>query len=103
MIRSLALVAFFIVTNAVAQTPKPVDIRKSLVRISTTSQDPDYKVPWNPGTMSGGVGAGFVIDGNRILTNAHVVSNARFISVQRENDPRQYSGQVKFIAHDCDL
>src|SRR5260370_7399197 len=25
------------------------------------------------------------------------------MSVQRENDPRQYSGQVKFIAHDCDL
>jgi S1-C subfamily serine protease len=103
MIRRLALVAFFIVTNAVAQLPKAVDIRKSLVRISTTSQDPDYKVPWNPGTMSGGVGAGFVIDGGRILTNAHVVSNARFIVVEKEDDPQRYPATVQFIGHDCDL
>src|ERR1700730_16543391 len=103
MIRRLAFVVFFIVTNAVAQSPKPFDIRKSLIRISTTSQDPDYKVPWNPGTMSGGVGAGFVIDGNRILTNAHVVSNARFIVVEKEDDPQRYPATVQFVGHDCDL
>jgi S1-C subfamily serine protease len=103
MIRRFAFVVFFIVTNAVAQSPKPFDIRKSLIRISTTSQDPDYKVPWNPGTMSGGVGAGFVIDGNRILTNAHVVSNARFIVVEKEDDPQRYPATVQFVGHDCDL
>src|ERR1700747_3868029 len=88
--------------RAVAATPK-FDVHKSIVRITTTAQEPDYRVPWNPGSISTGIGAGFVIDGSRILTNAHVVSNGRFISVQRENDPCQYSGQVKFIAHDCDL
>ena len=96
------LVATNAVAGAVADTPK-FDVHKSIVRITTTAQEPDYRVPWNPGSISTGIGAGFVIDGNRILTNAHVVSNGRFISVQRENDPRQYSGQVKFIAHDCDL
>jgi S1-C subfamily serine protease len=98
----LAVIAGTIVTNAIADIPK-VDVHKSIVRITTTSQDPDYHVPWNPGSISTGIGAGFVIEGNRILTNAHVVSNARFISVQRENDPRQYSGEVQFVAHDCDL
>jgi S1-C subfamily serine protease len=103
MIRStLFAIASLVATSAVADTPK-VDVYKSIVRITTTAQEPDYRVPWNPGSISTGIGAGFVIDGNRILTNAHVVSNARFISVQRENDPRQYSGQVQFVAHDCDL
>src|SRR6201988_4866477 len=103
MIRStLFAIAWLVTTTAIADTPK-FDVHKSVVRITTTSQDPDYRVPWNPGSISTGIGAGFVIDGNRILTNAHVVSNGRFISVQRENDPRQYSGQVQFIGHDCDL
>ena len=103
MIRSTFFgIACLVATSAVVDTPK-FDVHKSIVRITTTAQEPDYRVPWNPGSISTGIGAGFVIDGNRILTNAHVVSNGRFISVQRENDPRQYSGQVKFVAHDCDL
>ena len=79
------------------------DVRKSVVRITTTSQDPDYKVPWNPGNITRGVGAGFIINGPRIITNAHVISNARFVTVERENDPKKYPARVKHVAHDCDL
>ena len=80
-----------------------VEVRKSLVHITTTTQDPNYRVPWNPGANECGTGAGFIIAGNRILTNAHVVANARFISVERENDPKHYIAKVEHIAHDCDL
>ena len=76
----LALVFF---TSCSALAAQPAAIRKSLVRISTTSQDPNFKVPWTPGSVGGGVGAGFVISGSRIMTNAHVVSNARFLSRPR--------------------
>lgn len=79
------------------------DVAQSMVRISTTSQQPDYAVPWNPGSVTGGVGAGFVISGNRIMTNAHVVSNATFITVVKEGDPRPWEARVIHIAHDCDL
>jgi len=58
--------------------PKPNGpVQKSLVRITATAVEPDYKAPWNSGGIQRGVGAGFVISGNRILTNAHVVSNSR--------------------------
>ncbi len=79
------------------------EIRKSLVRISTTSQEPNYRIPWASGSVSGGTGAGFVIEGHRILTNAHVVSNARFLTLKRENDPKNYIARVEHIGHDCDL
>ena len=79
------------------------DIRKSVVRVTTTSQNPDYKVPWNPGNIERGIGAGFIISGPRIITNAHVISNSRYVTVERENDPKKYSATVKFVAHDCDL
>jgi S1-C subfamily serine protease len=102
MIRCTVFFALAIATSAVAEISKP-DIHKSLVRITTTSQDPDYRVPWNPGNITVGIGAGFVIDGNRILTNAHVVSNGRLIVVEKENDPKEYIGKVEFIGSDCDL
>ena len=82
----------------------PADVvRKSLVRITVVTQDANYRVPWFPGNTGGGIGAGFVIDGQRILTNAHVISNAKFITVERDNDPNKYIGHVQFVGHDCDL
>jgi S1-C subfamily serine protease len=78
-------------------------IQKSLVRITATEVEPDYRAPWNAGALQRGVGAGFVIEGNRIMTNAHVVSNSRYLTVERDGDPNKYPAKVKFIAHDCDL
>ncbi|MFA7233726.1 MAG: trypsin-like peptidase domain-containing protein [Terrimicrobiaceae bacterium] len=98
MFRFLTIVA---VVAGIAQAAPPV--AKSLVRIEATSQEPDYRAPWNPGEVSGGVGAGFIIGGNRIMTNAHVVSNARFLTVSKKDDPKPRPARVLFIAHDCDL
>src|SRR5690348_14765664 len=84
--------------------PKPNGpVQKSLVRVTATSVDPDYKAPWNAGALERGVGAGFVITGNRIMTNAHVVANSRYITVERDGDPNKYPAHVQFIANDCDL
>jgi S1-C subfamily serine protease len=78
-------------------------IRSSVVRIFTVSQTPDYGTPWDPGKSESGMGSGFIISRSRIITNAHVVSNARFIAIEKEGDARRYEARVKFIAHDCDL
>ncbi len=78
-------------------------IQKSLVRITSTEIEPDYRAPWNTGAIGRGVGAGFVIDGPRIMTNAHVVSNTRYLTVERDGDPNKYPARVLFVAHDCDL
>ena len=98
-LRLLLLLAVFLSANAFG-APGPA---ASMVRISTTAQQPDYLVPWNPGNVGGGVGAGFVISGKRIMTNAHVVSNATFITVVKEGDPTPWEARVLHVAHDCDL
>ena len=96
--------------QAVVPVPVPIaptkpngPVQKSLVRITATSVEPDYKAPWNAGALERGVGAGFVIDGNRIMTNAHVVSNSRYLTVEREGDPNKYRARMLFVGHDCDL
>jgi S1-C subfamily serine protease len=71
--------------------------------VEVTSQVWDYRMPWNPGTISSGRGAGFLVAGKKIITNAHVVSAARNVTVQREANPRRYAAKVKYVAHDCDL
>src|SRR6184192_437624 len=84
--------------------PKPNGpVQKSLVRITATAVEPDYRAPWNVGGLQRGVGAGFVITGNRILTNAHVVANSRYLTVERDGDPNKYPATVQFVANDCDL
>ncbi len=109
MIRAAVFFAFLALSIARAQTEKPANIRataeikKSLVRITVTEQDANYRIPWTPGNVGGGTGAGFVIDGRRVMTNAHVVSNVRFLSIEKENDPKQYIAHVEHVAHDCDL
>ena len=74
-----ALLLFVLVAETRAQPNG--QIQSALVRITSTEVEPDYRAPWNSGSIGRGVGAGFVIDGQRILTNAHVVSNSRYLTV----------------------
>ncbi|MBN1556547.1 MAG: trypsin-like peptidase domain-containing protein [Lentisphaerae bacterium] len=74
-----------------------------MVKIYATIQREDYALPWQGGRPLDATGSGFIIRGKRILTNAHIVSDARFLQVQTHGDPRRYTAGVTFIAHDCDL
>lgn len=78
-------------------------LRKSLVKIFTTIQNPNYFEPWRVGPEENVSGSGCVISGNRILTNAHVVSNEIFIQVLKDGDTKKYTAKKIFVAHDCDL
>jgi len=98
-----AALVFAQCSTASAKAVDPALIRKSLARIVNTSQEPNYKQPWLPGATMGGSGTGWVVSKDRILTNAHVVSNARFLTLEKERDPKKYIAEVEHIAHDCDL
>jgi S1-C subfamily serine protease len=78
-------------------------LQKSLVKIFTTMQEPNYYEPWRMGSQVNVSGSGCILPGNRILTNAHVVSNAIFIEVLKEGDAKKYIARREFVAHDCDL
>ena len=85
-------------------TPNDMEVaRKAVVHINTTSFRYSYKNPWQQPSLSRSGGTGFIIEGNRILTNAHVVSSANRLRVQRPNQRTDYPARVLHIAHDCDL
>jgi len=79
------------------------NFKDSIVKIYVTVQSEDYKTPWQPIAPRSGSGSGLIIKNKKILTNAHVISDVRFIEIQREGDPRRYQAKVLFAGHDCDL
>ncbi|MCB1669830.1 MAG: serine protease [Gammaproteobacteria bacterium] len=89
--------------SAVAQETTISAIEDSVVKIYTTSAEPDYFTPWRLLTPRQSSGSGTVIEGNLILTNAHVVADASFIQAQKHNDPERYQAEVVFISHEADL
>ena len=102
MTRLLALLLITSTAALVAQN-MPSDVYRSVLRVEVATQVPDYATPWNSGRFSGGIGTGFIIGKNRILTNAHVVSNERRILITVHGSPVKYPAKIDFIAHDCDL
>ncbi|MGB0343852.1 MAG: PDZ domain-containing protein [Coraliomargarita sp.] len=76
---------------------------QAVVKILNFSQQPDWREPWRFSRVNQSSGSGFVIEGNRIMTNAHVVSWSKHILVQRYQDPKPYPAEIEYIGHDCDL
>ncbi|MAV32553.1 MAG: protease [Gammaproteobacteria bacterium] len=96
--------AFLITTNIAQASPdNPSTIENSVIKIYTTQAAPDYFTPWRLLSPRQSSGSGSVIQGNKILTNAHVVANASYVQAQKHNDPRRYLAQVTFISHEADL
>jgi S1-C subfamily serine protease len=94
------------VTSAPPQgTPLPEgsEPEKSVVQIFTSFQEPNWSAPWIFDIPRRASGTGFFIDGNRIMTNAHVVAWTTQLIVRRYHDPKPYFAKVEFVAHDIDL
>ncbi|MEQ1824435.1 MAG: trypsin-like peptidase domain-containing protein [Pirellula sp.] len=79
------------------------DTKASVVKLAVTQRNPDFNRPWNKANPNDISGTGFVIAGNRILTNAHVVRYGSQIYVQPDRSDEKYEARVEGIAYDLDL
>ncbi|MCD4831238.1 MAG: trypsin-like peptidase domain-containing protein [Anaerohalosphaeraceae bacterium] len=94
------LAVLFISGSAFSQMP---DIGKSVVMIQIAKQPWNFSTPWMQNSMGQGVGSGFIIAGNRILTNAHNVADYKYLILKKDNVAKRYPAYVEFVGHDCDL
>jgi S1-C subfamily serine protease len=78
-------------------------ISNSVVKVFATSRLPDPFKPWAKQGPRTGTGSGVVIEGNRILTNAHVVSYASQVEVQANGSGDKLIATVEAIAPGIDL
>lgn len=78
-------------------------IKKALVKVYASHQLFNYEAPWQYGQSFNSTATGFIVEGNKIITNAHAVLNAKFLQVRKEGDSKKYKATVKFISEDYDL
>ncbi len=79
------------------------DAKASVVKISVTVRNPDFSHPWNKANPTDASGTGFIIDNNRIVTNAHVVRYASQVYVQPDQSDEKFEATVEAISYGLDL
>ena len=89
--------------SAKSVDPTQLNTREALVKIYTVAATPNYFSPWKMINNQNLSGSGCIIDGKRILTNAHVIADHTFIQVQRSDQARRYKARVLDVSHDADL
>ncbi len=77
--------------------------KDTVVKIYVVFNEYNYHEPWQMKGINSRHGSGVIIDGNRILTNAHVVCDNTFLQVRKSGQAKRYTAVVDLIDHKSDL
>ena len=91
---------FVLCTPLAAAAP---DLANSVVKVFSTMRYPDPFKPWTKQAPTEATGSGVIIEGKRILTNAHVVLYASQVQVQANEAGDKVAAKVVAIAPGIDL
>jgi S1-C subfamily serine protease len=86
-----------------AQSATPGSVENSVVQVFSTIRYPDLMKPWTKEAPTEASGTGVVIEGKRILTNAHVVLYAGQVQVQANQAGDKLSARIEAVAPGIDL
>lgn len=79
---------------------------QSVVKVFCDLSSPVHTLPWQMRAPHMQTGSGFAIEhgGRRmILTNAHVVTDHKVVTLRKHGNPERYPATVLALGHDCDL
>jgi S1-C subfamily serine protease len=79
------------------------DLRDSTVKVLVTQRMPDVARPWTKQPAGEASGSGVVLEGRRILTNAHVVRYSTQVRVQPNQSSDKLPARVTAVAVGMDL
>lgn len=79
------------------------NIMLSVVKIYCNSIRPNFSMPWQRQRAQESTSSGFIIDGKRILCNAHGVANHNVVRVRKHGGSHKYLAKVLHVGHECDL
>src|SRR3984957_6334741 len=84
------------------ETPSSA-VENSVVKVFSTARYPDFYKPWEKMQPTELSGSGVVIEGKRILTNAHVILHATQVQIQASQGGDKISATVEAFAPGIDL
>jgi S1-C subfamily serine protease len=105
MIRSVAILILLGALSMSWGTPRAAaaEVANSVVKVFSTIRLPDPVKPWTKQAPLEATGSGVVIEGRRILTNAHVVLYATQVQVQANEAGDKIAATVVAVAPGIDL
>ena len=89
-----------------AAEPSPAiahEAESAVVKVFSTMRRPDVARPWSKSSPLEAFGSGVVIEGRRILTNAHVIAYASQVQVQGNQSGDKISATVVAVDPGIDL
>ena len=81
----------------------PSECLDATIKLFVTHTEPNYSMPWQMRRQTSSTSTGFIISGNRILTNAHCVDNFAVVKVKKRHSATKYVAEVIAIGRECDL
>lgn len=76
----------------------------AVINIFADYCEPNFSLPWQMQQETECRGSGFVIEGRRILTNAHcIVNRACIVRAKKRRCDQKYIARILEIGNDCDL
>ncbi|KAI4349597.1 hypothetical protein L6164_010164 [Bauhinia variegata] len=75
----------------------------AVVKVYCTHTAPDYSLPWQKQRQYTSTGSAFMIEGRKLLTNAHCVEHDTQVKVKRRGDDTKYVAKVLARGVDCDI
>jgi S1-C subfamily serine protease len=90
-------------TGTQAEDALSHEAENAVVKVFSTMRRPDVAKPWSKQAPVEATGSGVIIEGKRILTNAHVVAYASQVQVQGNQSGDKVSATVEAIAPGIDL
>ncbi|AOP34560.1 serine protease [Leptospira tipperaryensis] len=103
----LLLLSILSGSSVSAQNGNSADLKALLDSVviirSDTFSEKEEPSGYSEKSINRDAGTGMVIAGNRILTNAHVVSNSSYLKIKHFNSSKFYKASVQYLGFDCDL
>ena len=79
------------------------DLQRSVAQVRVTSYEVAFENPWQKGSGSQYFGSAVLIDDDRMITNAHVISLPLRIEVRRGDSDRWYKAVIEHVSDASDL
>ncbi len=94
-----------LLASQIARAKEPSDdrVRTAVMRVEVSRARHDWSAPWKLLPTESVSGTAFLIDGGRLLTNAHVVRDAEQVTVKKNDGSAPAVATVVAVDDDCDL
>ena len=97
------VVVLFLLVVGIQSVHAGEDYLASIAKVRVATYDYDVESPWYRGSGGEFSGSAVLIDGRRLLTNAHVLTQASRIEVKRGDSNRWYKAYIQHVSDASDL